>query len=200
MHPAKFVIGSVALCLALSGCGGGDDLGAFGPGATATSPSVAADGTPSEPVDSTEPEPGDEELPYTVVENCEGEPTEISAGTPISGELVSGSDLPLPDLFYCVVAPTGATELTIELSGLQVDLDLFAAYGDVEELGGGFALEMSLNSGLDDERIVIDPPLVRGDLGAFEQLEHVIPGAYYIEISGIGFDEATTFTLSVTAS
>jgi hypothetical protein len=198
MYLAKPVIVAVGLCLGLSGCGGGDDFGAVGDGADQTP--TSADVTPTEPVDGTETEPGDEELPFTVVENCEGEPTEISVGTPVSGELVSGNDLPLPSLFFCVVASGGVTELTIELSGLQVDLDLFSAYGNIEELGGGLALRTSFNSGLEDERIVIDPPTVRGKLGGFEQLEHIIPGAYYIELSGIGFDEATPFTLSVTAS
>jgi len=58
---------------------------------------------------------------------------------------------------------------------------------------GGVTFWSSDESGTDQETVVVEPGLFRGELGAFEQADFVTAGPYYIEVSGA----SSQFTLTV---
>ena len=187
--------------LVLAACGGSDGPTPFGEPTTGADADELNSPTDSATGDSVSTDAGPSDFGVEIVENCESPATEIAVGASVEDEIVGGDQPPLQRLFYCVVVPPGATEVSFELGGMTADLDLFVAYGALETVqSGGVAFWSSSTRGLDDEGVVIEPGVVRGELGGFEQLEAVTPGAYYIEVSGIGFNESSPFKLTVTAS
>ena len=192
---------ALAVLLVVAGCGDGDGPAAFQPQPTDDSSDQPGDSEPATDLSPTDSATGQSvpDFGVEIVENCEPPATEIAVGTSVDDEIVAGDQAPLPRQFYCVVVSSGAAQVLFELGGMIVDLDLFVAYGDLETVqSGGVAFWSSLTGGLDDEVVVVDPALVRGELGGFEPLETVTPGAYYIEVSGVDFNESSPFTLTVT--
>ena len=178
----RFAAAGVAVILVLSACAGGDEDAAPGTAAPTTSAPAAEPDTPlpTEPADA----PTDDEPAFDFIESCtDPAATEIDFGSPVAGDLDADE---AAKHFYCVVVPDGTATMTISLTGLSDDLDLYVAYGSMESLSGGLSLQWSDNTGAADELVLVEPAFFRGQLGQFEQAEFVTRGAYYIEVSGFG--------------
>ncbi len=89
---------------------------------------------------------------------------------------MAGNTSPEPRAYYCVEVPAGVGTLTVDLSGLTGDLDLF-----VEAAAGAFATDR--NRGGDSRNVVIDSP---------------VPGAYYIDVAAAYSGTGSQFTITVT--
>ena len=70
----------------------------------------------------------------------------------------------------------------------------------MEALQGGLGLRSADIQGPEEQAVVIEPPLFRGELGAFEQAEFVFPGSYYIEVTRRHGAVSAGFTLRVATS
>ena len=90
------------------------------------------------------------------------------------------------------------TSITIELTGLTANLDLYVGYPDLETVqGGGTTFWLSDERDTADEIVVVEPGFTRGDLGGFEQDDYVSPGSYYVEVSAPSGLESSSFMLRV---
>ena len=129
------------------------------------------------------------ETTAAVVEECEEPAAEIAIGAPVESE-VPGVDQPPPNrIYFCVQIPEGTTSISVEVSNMTADLNLFMGHPDLATVqGGGVSFWFSQERGTDDKTIVATP----GPSG------FMLPGRYYIEVSPNDFTEGSTFTLAVT--
>ena len=137
------------------------------------------------------------DAPSEPAPTCGDDATHIEVGATIDGTLEYDGQF-LEDQFFCVDIADGADTVTIALTGMTSDMALFVGYPDLVAVQqGGFNLWSSTTAGLEDEEVTIEPGLTRGQLGGFEENEHVTPGSYYIEVSAGGAADPTPFTLTV---
>ncbi len=184
---ALFGCGAVAL----ASCGGGDGVpDAVTPESSATSSSIA--GTTG---DATTPTDAPPDAPPC--DSAQGVEI-IDVGSAVEMEIV-GQDQPPPDKrYFCVEIDDGVRAITVELTGATADLDLFVGYGSLQAVQeGGFAFWSSNERGVVDERILIEPGLSPDELGQLQEDEHVMPGAYYLEVAPQDFEASSPFTLEV---
>jgi hypothetical protein len=121
------------------------------------------------------------------LEPCDPVATEIDVGTPVDGETETRDQPPGDADFYCLAIPDGLTGVTVTLSGLADDLDLYVGHPDLETVkSGGFDFWFSDEDGTTDEVVTVPPRVSTG---------FVVPGRYYIEVSG-GF-AGSPYTLLV---
>jgi hypothetical protein len=119
---------------------------------------------------------------------CAAPAVTVAMGASANGEITATTEpYPANARYYCVDVPAGASSLTLELSGLSADLDLYVGHGSIESVQGvnveqGETYEWKSNAfGNVDERVVINQPQ---------------PGAYYAEI--VSYEgHPSSFQLSV---
>jgi hypothetical protein len=105
---------------------------------------------------------------------CAAPAVTVAVGASANGEITATTEpYPANARYYCVNVPAGAQSLTLTLSGMSTDLDLYVGHGTIESVQGvnleqGETYEWKSNAfGNVDERVVINQPQ---------------PGAYYAEI------------------
>lgn len=132
----------------------------------------------------------------SVVADCEAPATEIAVDTAVDGTVDQDKEN-LGRQYFCIQVPSGVTMIEIGLTGLTANLDIFVGYPDLETVqGGGVDFWWSDQPGTGDETVAIEPGLIRGDLGNFEETDFVRSGPYYVEVSG----ESSSFTLTAKTS
>ena len=106
--------------------------------------------------------------------DCDPPAEQIGLGQPVSSQLEpTGQPYPANATYYCVAFPGGIGRVTIDLTEIIADLDLYVGSGSIESVQGvdisqGDNYEWKSNDfGTGDERVVINDPE---------------PGVYYIEI------------------
>ena len=114
---------------------------------------------------------------------CEGDPAEIDVGESAQGELTMGDGWP-NSAYFCVEIPDDVSFLTVTLSDMTADLDVFVTY---PTLGDGASDWVSINFGTDDEVLIIDSGVA----------DYLAPGSYYIEVAS-GEGELGSFTVTAT--
>ena len=108
------------------------------------------------------------------------EPTPISLGEAVTGEVLGWDEC------FTVDVPAGAATLTIELTGLQDQLNLTAGYADPETILYNIGdFWSSREDGLADETIVIESPE---------------PGTYYVNVAVATYRNQSPFTLTTSTS
>jgi hypothetical protein len=119
---------------------------------------------------------------------CDPPAVGIAVGAPVQSQLQATSrPYPANATYYCFAAPAGAQSLTISLTGLAADLDLYVGHGSITTVQGvdlsrGDTYQWKSNDfGSGDEHVTINQPQ---------------PGIYYIEIASYE-GQASPFTLSV---
>ncbi len=184
------IVGAVLVLAAA--CGGDDEPAApTTTEATQTTAAAQAPTTTQAPAETTT-------APAEPAPTCGDDATILQIGDTADGRVEDFDDRQ----YYCIDVPDGAATVTFTLSGLTGDLDLFAGYPDLATVqGGGITFWESRTRGEDDEVIVIEPGLSRGELGGFEQNEFVTPGSYYVEVSSpgtvAGSDLSSDFSLTI---
>ncbi len=121
-----------------------------------------------------------------IASSCEGDPTKLEIGVPVQGELTMGADWP-DSAYFCVEIPDDVVLMTVTLSDLSADLDLYVAYPSLQALLDGLSDWFSNEFDLDDEAVFIDTGVA----------DYLAPGSYYIEVAS-GDGELGSFTLTVT--
>jgi trypsin len=123
-------------------------------------------------------------LPSGIV--CDSPAVAIGLGVAVQSQ-IQATDQPYPAnaTYYCVEVPAGTGGVTIDLTGMSADLDLYVGFGSIESVLGLDAWEWSSAAGgTADEQVVINQP---------------DPGVYYIEV--LSYDRVfSAFTLLVVAS
>lgn len=118
---------------------------------------------------------------------CESPATAIAMGGTMNGNIPAAQSYPENARYYCFQVQQGAGSVTVELSGLQADLDLFIGSNSIssvqgQELQEGQTYEwMSRNEGTANDSVTITGPAA---------------GIYYVEIVSYQ-GEASNYTLSV---
>ncbi len=182
LAPRSVVLIAV-LCLVSSACGAGseDPLGVDSP------EEVPAPDTAAPPVVLPEETNDNGEIDESAM--CQPPPTYINLDIPLEAEYFGSSQPPPKPWRVCVMILGGVTELSVTVSGLSADLDLYVGSPDLEafeEKRG--EVWSSETRGLDDEVVTIGP----GEGGLVEA------GPYYIELIAFDYADSTPFTLSMT--
>lgn len=160
------IVRSVALAVCvftLAACGqsiGG--VGASAPDAAGGKPEAASEGAPAVAQTGALPE------------SCDAPAVGMAIGTDVNAEIqASSAPYPANARYYCILVSQGTPQLTLELSGMTTDLDLYVGHGSIRSVQGvditaGQTYEWKSNEfGTVDERVVISNPQ---------------PGIYYAEI------------------
>ncbi|OFW52479.1 MAG: hypothetical protein A2V75_04435 [Actinobacteria bacterium RBG_16_70_17] len=121
---------------------------------------------------------------------CDAPAVAIGLGMAVESALEATSDpYPATATYYCVGVPPGTDRVTIDLTGLSADLDLYVGFGSIESVQG-FQSEagetydwLSNQFGTADEHVEITDPEA---------------GVYYIEVVSYA-GEASAFTLRAAA-
>ncbi len=113
------------------------------------------------------PEPGE----------CAPPAIEIPLDGSIDSEIVGKSQDPLPRRYFCVQVPQGLSNLTVQISGLEGNLDLFVRRTQPAEW-------MDLSRGGDSRTVLIENP---------------VAGAYYVTVAGALTGAGSPFTLNVSS-
>ncbi len=119
---------------------------------------------------------------------CDAPAQAIAIGANVSAEITATRDAyPANARYYCINVPAGASSLTMTLSGMTTDLDLYVGHGTIQSVQGvdvtqGETYQWKSNAfGTGDESVVIAQPQA---------------GVYYAEIvSYLG--EASPYRFSV---
>lgn len=118
---------------------------------------------------------------------CEAPAAAIAMGGTMNGDIPAVQSYPENARYYCFQTPQGATSVTVTVSGMSADLDLFMGSNTISSVQGqalqqGQTYEwMSRNEGTADDSVTITNPT---------------PGIYYIEIVSYQ-GEASPYTISV---
>jgi hypothetical protein len=106
--------------------------------------------------------------------SCDQPAVQVAIGAQANGEITATTQpYPANADYFCVNVGPGVQRLTLELSGMTVDLDLYVGHGSIDSVQGinleqGETYEWKSNAfGTETERVVIDQPQ---------------PGVYYAEI------------------
>lgn len=118
---------------------------------------------------------------------CEAPAAAVAMGGTMNGNITAAQSYPENARYYCFQVAQGAGSVTVTLSGLQADLDLFIGSNGIASVQGQ-ALEqgqtyewMSRNEGTADDSVTINSPAA---------------GVYYVEIVSYQ-GEASNYTLAV---
>ncbi len=161
--------------LLAAGCGGGPSGEG---GSDTTVESGSSESESGETASTTEP-PAETTTQERVVCHVP-EPTPIPLGEPFEGEVLGWDEC------FTVEVPAGAVTLTVELTGLQDQLNLSVGYSDPETvLYNTGAFWASREDDLADELVVIENPE---------------PGTYYINVAVGTFRNESPFTLTTSTS
>lgn len=117
---------------------------------------------------------------------CEGEPTRIEIGEPVQDELTMGDGWP-NSAYFCVEIGDDVSFLTVTVSDMTADLDVFVAYPTFQALRDGSSDWTSINFGTEDEVLIIDSGVA----------DFLAPGSYYIEVAS-GEGDLGSFTVTAT--
>jgi len=119
--------------------------------------------------------------------SCETPAVPIALGASVSDQITAAAGYPENARYFCFQAPEGGASVTVTLSGMSTDLDLYVGSNTLASVQGvdisaGQNYEWKSNAfGTDAERIVIEAPRA---------------GVYYAEI--VSFQgEASPYTFSV---
>lgn len=120
--------------------------------------------------------------------SCDAPAAPMALGASVQAQLqATRQPYPANATYYCFAAPAGVQSITISLTGLAADLDLYVGYGSIRTVQGvdlsrGDTYQWKSNAfGSVDEMVTISAPQ---------------PGIYYIEIASYE-GQASPFTLSV---
>ena len=118
--------------------------------------------------------------------NCESPAVPLALGASVNGEITAASSYPANARYYCINVGEGVSQVTMELSGMSVDLDLYVGHGNLDSVQGvdisaGENYEWKANAfGTGNEQVVIANPQ---------------PGIYYAEI--VSFEgQASNYTFA----
>jgi hypothetical protein len=118
--------------------------------------------------------------------NCDAPAVPLALGSSVSGNIPAAANYPANARYYCINVGQGVQSLTIDLTGMSVDLDLYVGSGNIASVQGidisaGENYEWKSNEfGTVDEHVTIANPQ---------------PGIYYAEI--VSFQgQASDYTLS----
>jgi hypothetical protein len=110
----------------------------------------------------------------------------LALGASVNGDITAASSYPANARYYCVNVGEGVSQVTMELSGMSVDLDLYVGHGNLDSVQGvdisaGENYEWKSNAfGTGNEQVMISTPR---------------PGIYYAEI--VSFEgQASNYTFS----
>lgn len=130
-------------------------------------------------------EPGSA-APSTLAANCESPAVPLALGASVSGEITAAASYPANARYYCINVGESVSQVTMELSGMSVDLDLYVGHGNLDSVQGvdisaGENYEWKSNAfGTGNEQVVIATPQ---------------PGIYYAEI--VSFEgQASNYTFA----
>jgi hypothetical protein len=118
--------------------------------------------------------------------NCDAPAVPLALGGEVSGAIPAAANYPDNARYYCINVGQGVSSVTMELSGMSVDLDLYVGSGNIASVQGvdisaGENYEWKSNEfGTGAERITINTPQ---------------PGVYYAEIVSYQ-GEASNYTFS----
>jgi hypothetical protein len=96
--------------------------------------------------------------------NCESPAQAIAIGASVSGDIPAGQTYPGNARYYCVNVPEGTSSITMDLTGMSTDLDLYVGHGTLESVQGvnleqGETYEWKSNAINNvDERVTITNP------------------------------------------
>ena len=105
--------------------------------------------------------------------SCDSPAVPLAIGASVTGDIPAAANYPANARYFCVNVGAGVSSLTLELSGMQTDLDLYVGSGSISSVQGvnleaGDTYQWKSNEfGNGDERVVIQNPQ---------------PGIYYAEI------------------
>lgn len=118
--------------------------------------------------------------------NCDAPAQPLALGSSVSGNIPAAASYPDNARYYCINVGQGVQSVTIDLTGMTVDLDLYVGSGNIASVQGvdisaGENYEWKSNEfGTVDEHVTINTPQ---------------PGVYYAEI--VSFQgQASDYTLS----
>lgn len=113
---------------------------------------------------------------------CEAPANPIMIGAMTHGEITAAQSYPENARYYCFSIPEGVQSLTVTLSGMTADLDLYVGSGSITSVQGNEAYEwMSNVTGTADDTITVNQPAA---------------GVYYVEV--VSYEGvASRFTLVV---
>lgn len=119
--------------------------------------------------------------------SCDAPAVPLALGASVSGDIPVAESYPENARYYCFNIPAGAQNVTVELSGMSVDLDLYVGSGSINSVQGvnleqGETYQWKSNAfGTDNETVTISAPEA---------------GTYYAEI--VSFQgQASPYTFSV---
>jgi hypothetical protein len=119
--------------------------------------------------------------------SCESPAAPIAIGASVAGEITQTAQHPANARYYCFAVPEGTGAVTVTLSGMATDLDLYIGSNGLQSVQGvnvqeGETYEWKANAfGTGDEIITINNPRA---------------GTYYAEIVSYQ-GEPSAFTLAV---
>jgi hypothetical protein len=105
--------------------------------------------------------------------NCESPAAPLAIGAQTHGDIPAAQNYPDNARYFCINVPADTASLTLELSGMATDLDLYVGHGTLSSVQGvnlqnGDTYEWKSNEfGNNPERVTIDHPTA---------------GVYYAEI------------------
>ena len=118
--------------------------------------------------------------------NCDAPAVPLALGASVSGDIPAASGYPANARYYCVNVGQGVQSVSIDLTGMSVDLDLYVGSGNLQSVQGvdisaGENYEWKSNEfGTGDEHVVIQNPPA---------------GVYYVEI--VSFEgQASPYTIA----
>lgn len=112
--------------------------------------------------------------------SCESPARGIVAGNNYREHVNAATSYPENCLFYCLRVPAGSSRLTVQISGFDVDLDLYVGQGGIDSVMGEDAADWVSNDfGDEDEEIQVSSPEA---------------GTYYIQVCSYE-GEASDFQL-----
>lgn len=123
------------------------------------------------------------ELPQSAGAVCDPDAIPLVLGTPTEG-VIEATGLPYPAnaVYYCVEIPRATGRVTVDLTGMTSDLDLYVGLGSIADVQYQWDWE-SAGGGTAEEHIAIAPPPA---------------GLYYLEVLSF-LGERSGFTILVTA-
>jgi len=110
---------------------------------------------------------------------CAAPATEMLIGDSLDSEVAGRAGVPAARRYFCVQVPDGVTSITVDLTGLSGDLDLFVRHANLAEIW------TDRSRGSDTRTVTIDEPT---------------PGAYFIDVASAYPNASSTFTVSVSGS
>jgi len=110
---------------------------------------------------------------------CAAPATEMLIGDSLHSEVVGRSEAPTARQYFCVQVPDGVASITVDLTGLSGDLDLFVRHANLAKVW------TDRSRGTDTRTVTIDEPTA---------------GAYFIDVASAYPNASSTFMVSVSGS